>query len=374
MSRTSRSAASGSGSAASSPAVVSAVPSTEPGPAVSGIVPATAPAVAGSLPATAPAVLQRGYGGPEVLGQAEHPVPRPGEGEVLVQVRAAGLARGAWHMMTGTPYLLRAGVGLRGPRQPVMGHNLAGTVAAVGPGTTRFRPGDEVYGIGRGAFAGFSAAREDKLAAKPAGLEFEQAAVVPVSGLTALQALDAAGVGAGKKVLVLGAAGGVGSFAVQIARAAGAEVTGVCSAGKAEFVRSLGAAAVVDYAREGFDAAGPRYDAIIDIAGSPSLARLRRALAPGGTAVLVGGEEGNRLTGGFFERQAGGALLSRFGSRRLVGLMCRENSADLQRLSALIEAGDVVPRIDSRYRLADVGSAVRRLESGQVRGSVVLVP
>ncbi|CEA09717.1 Quinone oxidoreductase 1 [Arthrobacter saudimassiliensis] len=328
----------------------------------------------GDLPATAPAVLQRGYGGPEVLEVAEYPVPRPGEGEVLVQVRAAGLARGAWHMMTGTPYLLRAGVGLRRPGQPVMGHNLAGTVVAVGAGASRFRPGDEVYGIGRGSFASFACAREDKLAARPAGLDFEHAAVVPVSGLTALQALDAAGTAAGMQVLVLGAAGGVGSFAVQMARAAGAEVTGACSPAKAGFVRSLEAAATLDYAREDFAAGGPRYDAIIDIAGSPSPARLRRALAPGGTAVMVGGEEGGRLTGGFFERQVAGAVLSLFGGRRLAGLMCRENAADLERVTALIESGDVVPQLDARYPLADVAAAIRRLESGQVRGSIVLHP
>ncbi|WP_342022667.1 NAD(P)-dependent alcohol dehydrogenase [Arthrobacter citreus] len=319
-------------------------------------------------------MLQTGYGGPEVLRLAEHPLPQLGDAEVLVQVHAAGLARAAWHMMTGKPYLLRAAVGLRRPRQPVMGHNLAGTVAAVGANVTRFRVGDEVYGIGRGTFAGFSAAPEEKLALKPAGLDFEQAAVVPLSGLTALQALDAAKVAPGMKVLVLGAAGGVGSFAVQMARAAGAEVTGACSAGKAEFVRSLGAAVTIDYTREDFAAAGPRFDAIIDVGGNPSPARLRRALAPGGTAVLAGGEGGNRLTGSIFERQGGGAFLSLFGNRRLTGLMCRENGKDLERISAMIEAGEVVPRVDGRYRLADVAEAMRRLESGRVCGNVVLVP
>ncbi|WP_104161480.1 NAD(P)-dependent alcohol dehydrogenase [Arthrobacter sp. ZGTC212] len=331
------------------------------------------PPLAG-LPVAAPAVLQTGYGGPEVLRLSEHPLPHLEDTEVLVQVRAAGLARGTWHMMTGKPYLLRAGVGLRRPRQPVMGHNLAGTVAAVGAAVTRFRVGDEAYGIGRGSFAGFSAAAEGKVALKPVGLDFEQAAVVPVAGLTALQALGAAGVAAGMKVLVLGAAGGVGSFAVQMARAAGADVVGACSAGKAEFVRSLGAAGIIDYAREDFAAAGPRFDAIIDLGGNPSPVRLRRALAPGGTAVLAGGEGGSRLTGSIFERQAAAAVLSLFGNRRLTGLMCRENHNDLERISAMIEAGEVVPRVDSRYRLADVAEAMRRLESGGVCGSVVLIP
>ncbi|WP_461170169.1 NAD(P)-dependent alcohol dehydrogenase [Arthrobacter sp. Z1-15] len=363
MSRTSRTSNNALSSDPSAPSTPSATLSAAPA--------ASSPA---GLPAAAPAVLQIGYGGPEVLRLAERPLPQLGDAEVLVQVRAAGLARGAWHMMTGKPYLLRAAVGLRRPRQPVIGHNLAGTVAAVGAAVTRFRVGDEVYGIGRGTFAGFSAAAEEKLTLKPAGLDFVQAAVVPVSGLTALQALDAAGVAAGMKVLVLGAAGGVGSFAVQMARAAGAEVTGACSAGKAEFVRSLGAAGTIDYAREDFAAAGPRFDAIIDVGGNPSPARLRRALAPGGTAVLAGGEGGNRLTGTIFERQAGGAVLSLFGNRRLTGLMCRENGKDLERVSAMIEAGEVVPRIDSRYRLADVAEAMLRLESGRVCGSVVLVP
>ncbi|MCC3266958.1 NAD(P)-dependent alcohol dehydrogenase [Arthrobacter gengyunqii] len=359
MSRTSRTSNNAASCDPSRPSTPSAVPA------------ASSPA---SLPATAPAVLQIGYGGPEVLRLAEHPLPQLEDADVLVQVRAAGLARGAWHLMTGKPYLLRAAFGLRRPRQPVSGHNLAGTVAAVGAAVTRFRVGDEVFGIGRGTFAGFSAAAEEKLALKPAGLDFQQAAVVPVSGLTALQALDAARVAAGMKVLVLGAAGGVGSFAVQMARAAGAEVTGACSAGKAEFVRSLGAAATIDYTREDFASAGPRFDAIIDVGGNPSPARLRRALVPGGTAVLAGGEGGNRLTGAIFERQAGGAVLSLFGNRRLKGLMCRENGKDLERVSAMIEADEVTPRIDSRYPLADVAAAMNRLESGLVQGSVVLLP
>lgn len=341
--------------------------------------PSTAPVTpaassSAGLPASAPAVLQTGYGGPEVLRLAEHPLPQLRDAEVLVQVRAAGLARAAWHMMTGKPYLLRAAVGLRRPRQPVMGHNLAGTVAAVGASVTRFRTGDDVYGIGRGTFAGFSAAPEEKLALKPSGLDFEQAAVVPLSGLTALQALDAAKVAAGMKVLVLGAAGGVGSFAVQMARAAGAEVTGACSAGKADFVRLLGAAEIIDYAREDFAAAGQRFDAIIDVGGNPSPVRLRRALAPDGTAVLAGGEGGSSLTGSIFERQGAGAALSLFGNRRLTGLMCRENGKELERITAMIDAGEVVPRIDSRYPLADVAEAMRRLESGRVCGSVVLIP
>lgn len=319
------------------------------------------------------AVVQRGYGGTEVLDVTRIPRPAISAQEVLVRVHSAGLAKGAWHLMTGRPYMLRAALGLRRPRQKVLGNNLAGTVVAVGIDITRFSIGDEVYGIGRGTFAEYSAAREGKLAPKPKSLTFEQAAVVPVSGLTALQAVSDVGrVTAGAKVLVLGAAGGVGSFAVQVARAAGAEVTGTCRAAKADFVRSLGADHVLDYTREDFAAGPERYDLIINAAGNPKLRRLRRALAPRGTAVIVGGEEGSALTGGFIETQVGARIVSLPGRRRLVGMLCKERAADLERLTALIDAGKVTPQIDSSYPLADAAGAMQRLESGEVRGSVVL--
>lgn len=319
------------------------------------------------------AVVREGYGGPDVLHLKRLPRPEIADTEVLVRVHAAGLAKGAWHMMTGTPYMLRAVAGLRSPRQKVLGNNLAGTVAAVGPAVTRFRVGDEVYGVGRGTFAEYSAARADKLAPKPKTLTFEQAAAAPVSGLTALQAVvDVGRVTAGQKVLVLGAAGGVGSFAVQIARAAGAEVTGACRGAKADFVRSLGAAHVLDYTREDFTAGQQRYDLIINIAGNPKLSRLRRALTPKGTAVIVGGEEGGTLTGGMIQMQLAARAMSLVIGQRLIGMLCKESGSDLERLTALIDDGKVLPRIDASYPLADAAGAMQRLESGEVRGSVVL--
>jgi len=318
------------------------------------------------------AVLQEGYGGTEVLRLRDTALPESAEKEVLVRVHSAGLAKEAWHTMTGTPYLLGAAVGLGRPRQAVLGRNLAGTVVAVGSGVTRFAPGDTVYGIGKGSFAQYTAALESKLAPMPANLDFDQAAVVPVSGLTALRAVDIARVSAGQNVLVLGAAGGVGSFGVQLAAAAGAEVTGACSSSKAGFVRGLGAAHTLDYRTEDFEAVPDRYDAIIDIAGNPSLGRLRRALKPGGTAAIVGGEEGGRLTGGMIERQLGAAILSLFGHQRLKGALAKESGRELERITPLIESGTVTPRVDSRYPLADFASAMERLESGQVTGSIVL--
>ena len=328
-----------------------------------------------SRPARMPAVIQDGYGGPEVLRLQTVPLPAIRDNEVLVQVRAAGLARGTWHVMTGTPYLLRLFFGLRRPRRPVAGLNLAGVVVSAGAAATRFKPGDRVYGIGKGSFAGYAAAPERKLAPMPAGLDFEEAASIPVSGLTALQAVtDVAKVSSGQRVLVTGASGGVGSLAVQLAVAAGADVTGVSSAAKAGFVRELGAHRVLDYRSKDFTESEDTYDAVIDIAGNPSLTRLRRALKPGGTAALVGGEEGGRLTGGMIERQIGGSLLSKLdrGHRRFRTVLAKESGPELERLGGLLETGAVVPRIDSRLPLAEAPAAMKRLQSGEATGSIVL--
>ena len=285
------------------------------------------------------AVVQEAYGDADVLRPAERPLPRAlRDDEVLVRVHAAGLDRGTWHLMTGTPYAVRLVMGLRRPRQPVPGLDLSGTVAAIGTAVTRFAPGDEVYGIGTGTFAEYAVAREDKLAPKPASLTHERSATVPVSGTTALHAVtDIAGVTAGQRVLVTGASGGVGSYAVQLAVAAGAEVTGVSSAGKADLVRSLGATHVLDYARDDLAAVPDRYDVIIDIAGNTSLSRLRRALTPTGTAVLVGGEDAGRLTG--MSRQLRALVVSLFSRQRLTMRVPKECASDIERLSALIEAG-----------------------------------
>jgi NADPH:quinone reductase-like Zn-dependent oxidoreductase len=272
--------------------------------------------------------------------------------------------------MTGTPYAVRLVSGLRRPRQPVPGIDLAGSVVAVGDAVTRFSPGDEVYGMGTGTFAEYAVARENKLAAKPARLTHEQAATVPVSATTALQSvIDIAGVKAGQRVLVTGASGGVGSYAVQIAVAAGAEVTGVCSAAKADLVRSLGATEVLDYARDDF-ADGTRFDVIIDIAGNASLSRLRRALTPTGTAVLVGGEGAGRILG--MSRQLRALVVSLFTRQRLTLRVPKESASDLERLTALIDAGQVTPSVGATYHLADAAEAMKHLVAGQVRGKVAI--
>jgi len=318
------------------------------------------------------AVVQDGYGDVGVLRSTRVPRPVPKDNEVLIRVHAAGLDRGTWHLMTGTPYLLRLAFGLRRPKNPVLGRDVAGTVVETGSAVTRFRVGDEVFGIAPGSFAELAVAREDKVVAKPAGLSFEQAAVVPVSALTALKSVvDVGRVQPGQKVLVLGASGGVGSYAVQVAAAHGAEVTGECSAGKQDLVRSLGARHVLDYRRDDFADGTRRYDLIIDLGGNPQLRRLRRALAPGGTAVLAGGEGGDRLTGGM-GRQLRGLVWSLFLRERFAMSVPTERGSDLERLVPLLESGQVAPRIDRVYPLDEAHEAMARLAAGEVRGKVAI--
>ena len=319
------------------------------------------------------AIVQDTYGPVEVLRLDRIARPRIADDVVLVQVRAAGLDRGTWHMMTGQPYLLRAlGFGFRAPKNRVPGLDVAGTVVGIGPAVTRFSVGDEVFGISRGSFAEYAAVREDKLSPKPANLTFEQAAVVPISAGTALQALtDAGKVEAGQRVLVIGASGGVGSYAVQLAKAFNAEVTGVCGPAKLDFVTSLGAAHVLDYTSQDFADGTHAYDLILDIAGNASLRRLRRALAPSGTLVIVGGEDGGRWTGGF-GRSLRAPLLSPFVRQRLMMLASKERASDQERLTILIEAGKVAPCIDASYPLGRVQEAMRHLEAGHVRGKVAI--
>ena len=323
--------------------------------------------------ATMRAVVQDRYGSADDLHLAQVPRPEIAANEVLVQVRAAGLDRGTWHMMAGQPYLLRVlGFGLRAPRHRVPGLDVAGTVVAVGSAVVRFATGDEVFGISRGSFAELAAVHEDKLSPKPANLTFEQAAVVPISAGTALQALtDVGQVAPGQRVLVIGASGGVGSFAVQLAKAFEAEVTGVCSTAKLDLVRSFGAHHVIDYTRQDFADGSHRYDLIIDIAGNASLSRLRRALAPTGTLVIVGGEDGGKWTGGF-GRSLRAPLLSPFVRQRMTMLASKERARDQERLLPLIEAGQVTPSIDGTYPLDRVPDAMRRLEAGHVRGKVAI--
>lgn len=319
------------------------------------------------------AVVQDVYGGPDTLHLEQVAVPDVAETEVLVRVHAAGLDRGTWHLMSGKPYLMRiAGLGFRGPKDRVPGRDLAGTVEAVGSAVTRFAKGDEVYGVGRGSFAEYAVAAEDKLAPKPASLSFEQAAVVPISAGTALQALtDRGRVEAGQHVLVIGASGGVGTYSVQLAKALGAEVTAVASAAKLDLVRALGADHALDYALDDYSDGTCRYDLVLDIAGNAPLARLRRSLAATGTLVLVGGEDGGDLTGGM-SRQLRAVMLSPFVGQRLVWLVAKERGEDLARLAELLEAGQVMPSVDRTYPLDQVAEAMRHLEAGQVRGKTAI--
>jgi NADPH:quinone reductase-like Zn-dependent oxidoreductase len=320
------------------------------------------------------AVLQDRYGPADVLRVEQIARPQVAPGEVQLRVRAAGLDRGVWHLMVGRPYLLRLVFGLRGPKLRVRGREVAGVVTAVGSGVTSFSVGDEVFGIGAGTFAEYAVAREDKLALKPVSLSFEQASVVAISALTALQALrDAGKIQPGQKVLINGASGGVGTYAVQLAKAFGAEVTGVCSAAKADLVRELGADHVIDYKSEDFADGANHYDLIVDLGGNPSPTRLRRALTARGTAVIAGGEEGGDLTGGM-DRQLRALLLSVFVRQRLTGFLCKENAADLEVLKAMIEEGRLTPFVESTCSLAEVPDALRRLEAGAIRGKLAVVP
>jgi NADPH:quinone reductase-like Zn-dependent oxidoreductase len=319
------------------------------------------------------AIVRDTYGSPDVLELRDIDRPEIGDEEVLVRVHAAGLDRGVWHVMTGLPYPIRlAGYGLRAPKNPVIGSDVAGVVEALGKNVSRFQPGDEVFGIGKGSYAEYVCAREDKLAPRPANLTFEQAAVVAISGLTALQGLrDHGKVRPGQEVLVIGASGGVGTFAVQIAKALGAHVSGVCSTKKVDMVRSIGADHVIDYTQEDFAEGEQRYDLILDIGGNSSLARLRRALASRGTLVITGGEGGGRWFGGT-DRQLRALVLSPFVGQKLGTFVSSENHEDMIALKDLIEAGKVAPVIDRTYPLSEVPEAIRYLEEGQAQGKVVI--
>jgi NADPH:quinone reductase-like Zn-dependent oxidoreductase len=319
------------------------------------------------------AIVQEQYGDPDVLELGDIDMPVIGDDEVLVRVHAAGVDQGVWHIMAGLPYLIRlAGYGVRAPKNPVPGADLAGVVEAVGEGVTRFRPGDEVFGIGRGSFAEYTCAREDKLAPKPSNLRFEQAAAVAISGLPALQGLrDHGKVRPGQKVLIIGASGGVGTYAVQLAKALEGDVTAVCSAAKVDLVSSLGADHVIDYGREDFAQSEHRYDVILDVGGNSSLARLRRALTPKGKLVITGGETDGRWLGGF-DRQIRARLLSPFVGQTLTTFISSENSEDMIELKSFIEAGAVTPVIDRTFPLSEAPEAIRYLRAGKARGKVVI--
>jgi len=318
------------------------------------------------------AIVQSGYGGTEVWQLGEVDRPTIADNEVLVKVHAAGLDRGTWHLMRGEPYAVRLVFGLRTPKNPVPGLDLAGVVVEVGAKVTRFAVGDEVYGIGKGSLAEYTAAREGKLVPKPEALTFEQAASVAVSGLTAVRGLcDVARIKDGDKVLITGASGGVGSFAVQIAKAIGAEVTGVCQTSKVDLVRRLGADRVIDYTTDDYLEGSTKYDVILDIGGSASLARLRGALPPKGTLVIVGGEGGSKWGTGI-GRQLKALAVSPFVKQRLTMLVAKEQASDMQRLSDFIEAGQLMPAVERTYPLAEAAVAMKALDAGEVRGKVVI--
>jgi NADPH:quinone reductase-like Zn-dependent oxidoreductase len=321
------------------------------------------------------AIVQDAYGAaPEdVLRVEEIGKPAVGADEVLVRVHAASIDRGTWHVMAGLPYPIRvAGFGLRRPKHRNPGRSLAGTVEAVGTSVTGFRPGDAVFGIGDASFAEHARARPDKLAPKPANLSFDQAAAVPISALAALQAVrDHGQVQAGQKVLIVGASGGVGTFAVQIAKTFGAEVTGVCSTAKVDAVRALGADHVVDYTSRDFADAKHHYDVILDIGGNRRLSHLRRALTLRGRLIIVGGETDGRWLGGI-DRQLRAFLLSPFVGQKLGTFIASENAEDLMALRALIESGELAPAIDRSYPLSEVAAAIRYLLEGHARGKLVV--
>ena len=319
------------------------------------------------------AIVQDRYGSAEVLELRDIDPPAVGDDEVLVRVHAAGLDPGVWHLMTGLPYLVRImGYGLRAPRSPVRGSDVAGRVETVGGNVTRFKTGEEVYGVCDGSFAELAAVREKNLAHKPSNLDFEHAAVTPTSALTALQGLrDHGKIEPGQRVLIIGAAGGVGSFAVQLANQLGAEVTGVCSSAKVDLVRTLGADRVVDYTKEDFTEQGPRYDLILDTAGARPVARLRRALTRRGTLVIVGAEGGNRWTGGI-GRQLRAAMLSPFVGHNLRMFIATVTAADLEYLKELIEADRIAPLFDRSFPLGQTQEAVRYWEEGRARGKIAI--
>ena len=319
------------------------------------------------------AIFQDQYGSAEVLELRDIAIPVVGDDDVLVRVEAAGVDPGVWHLMTGLPYLVRVmGYGLRRPKYGVRGRDLAGRVEAVGKNVSGFQPGDEVFGTCEGSFAEYAIARPDRLAPKPANLSFEQAAVVPISGITALQAVrDKGQVKQGDRILIIGAGGGVGTFAVQIAKTLGAEVTGLCSTAKVELVRSLGADHVIDYTRENFAEGDRRYDVIIDNAGNRSLSELRRALDPKGILVVVGGEGGGKWLGPA-DRLLPVFALSPFVGQRLVPLMSVERQPDLVTLGEMLESGAITPVIDRSFSLVEAPDAVRYVGEGHASGKVVV--
>lgn len=314
------------------------------------------------------AIVYTEYGSTDVLQYAEVEKPAPKDGEVLVKIEAAAVNPLDWHYLRGVPYPMRLMAGLRRPKLPRLGADLAGRVEAVGRGVTRFKPGDQVFGVRQGAFAEYLCAPEDKLTLKPSGVPFEEAAAVPVAAITALFGLrDKGGIQAGQQVLIDGASGGVGTFAVQIAKALGATVTAVCSTGNMDRVRALGADTVIDYTREDFTRNGQRYDLILGANAYHSLFDYRRALSPKGTFVLVGGSGALVL-----QLMLLGPLLSRLGGKKSRFMIAKLGNEHLAFLKVLLESGKIKPVIDRRYPLSETAAAIRYVEAGHAKGKVVI--
>jgi NADPH:quinone reductase-like Zn-dependent oxidoreductase len=317
------------------------------------------------------AIVQVQYGSPDVLQLKDIDKPVVGDGEVLVRVHAAAVNIGDWHLLRGVPYVMRVVSGLRKPRREIPGLDLAGRVEAAGRNVRQFRPGDEVFGWCKGAFAEYACAAENNLLPKPANLTFEQSAAVGDSAFTALAAVrDQGKVQPGQRVLINGASGGVGTFAVQLAKAFGANVTGVCSTRNVGLVRSIGADQVIDYMKEDFTQAGQRYDVMLDLVGSRSLLGCRRAVTPRGTYVVVGVRDMGRWFG--LGRQIKALLLSPFVRQRIRVFVVRHNREDLAVLKELVEAGKLAPVIDRRYTLSDVPEALRHQGEGHSQGKIVI--
>ncbi|HLX07674.1 MAG TPA: NAD(P)-dependent alcohol dehydrogenase [Thermoanaerobaculia bacterium] len=318
------------------------------------------------------AIVYRAYGPPDVLELAEIEQPTAGADEVLIEVRAAAVNPLDWHYVRGSPYFIRLLAGLRRPKVTRLGVDVAGRVEAVGVNVRQFKPGDEVFGGCRGAFAEYACASERALVLKPGNVTFEQAAAAPVAAYTALQSLrDHGRLQSGQQVLINGAAGGVGTFAVQIAKSFGAVVTGVCSAGNVSMVRSLGADEVIDYSQEDFTKSGKRYDLILDAVGNHSLLACRRALKPKGILVMVGGSGGGLIA--MLARALAAVVLSRLVSQDLLMMLTKPSQKDLTIIRDLMAAGKVTPVIDRRYSLSEVPEAIRYLEGGHARGKVVII-
>jgi NADPH:quinone reductase-like Zn-dependent oxidoreductase len=318
------------------------------------------------------AIVYDKYGPPDVLELKEIDKPVVNDDEVLVRVHAASVNPYDWHFMTGLPYFARLQFGLLKPKRNTLGADVAGSVEAVGKGVTRFQPGDEIFGIGAGALAEYVCVSEDSVALNPANLTFEQAAGVPLAAGTALQGLrDKGQIQAGHKVLINGASGGVGTFAVQIAKAFGAEVTGVCSTRNVDMVRSIGADHVIDYTHEDFAQGGERYDLMFDNVGNRSPSECRRVLTPKGVYLASFGQPEHRWLGPLAQLLRM-LVMSRFVSQKMTTFTAKESKEDLVFLKELIEAGKVTPVIDRTYPLSEVPEAIRYLEEGHARGKVVI--